>query len=212
MRLKALARLLIFLPLALIVLPIPTAWATFKRLDRLPWGLDPLFGCREDGWNGTGCDPDFPRVFWRNVDGVTVQGWYPDYLGVIWSDLPFVKRWWYGYRWCAWRNVCWNLRLTNWFGTSIHYNDIRLVDFRTEGDELTAVWFSKIDGKRRYFKRRRIFGVLIDFGYEFHFPFFDEKHPWYVRVRNEGYTFDVAPFKDRSIPSIRPRFKLNDSN
>jgi hypothetical protein len=209
---KALARLLIFLPLAIIVLPIPTAWATFKQLNRLPWGLDPLFGCREDGWNGTGCDPDFPRVFWRNVDGVTVQGWYPDYLGVIWSDLSFIKRWWHGYKWCAWRNVCWNLRLTDWFGTSVHFDDIRVLSHYANGKEQTVVWYSKIDSKKRYFKRREIplLGGYWDYGYEIPFDYFDRTTPVYKRLRKEGYTFDVAPFKDRSIPSIRPRFKLND--
>ena len=80
------------------ILLVPTLYATARNLDRLPWGLDPWFGCREDGWNGTGCDPDFKRQYWRNVDGKTVQGWWPDYLGVIWDDLPFIKRWWYGFR------------------------------------------------------------------------------------------------------------------
>jgi len=197
---KALFRLaMIFI--APIVLLIPTVYATAKNLDRLPWGLDLIFGCREDGWNGTGCDPDFPRVFWTNVDGVTKQGWWPDYLGIMWNDLSFIKRWWYGFKWCAWRNVCWNLRLTDWFGTSIHFKDIRIVDL----NENTAIWYNKIDGKKRYFKRRKVFGVTFEYGYEFYHFAFDNTHPWYSRLRSEGYTFDVTPFKDRSIPSIRIR-------
>lgn len=36
----------------------------------------------------------------------------------------------------------------------------------------------------------------------------DELQQDIASVRSEGYTFDVTPFKDRSIPSIRPRFKI----
>ena len=48
-------------------------------------------------------------------------------------------------------------------------------------------------------------GRLFEFGYEFPFDLFDNDHPWFKRVRKEGYTFDVTPFKDRSMPSFRPR-------
>jgi hypothetical protein len=189
-----------------IILFIPTIYATIKELDRLPWGLDYIFGCREDGWNGTGCDPENIRKHWKNVDGKTIQGWYPDYLGVIWSDLSAFKRWWYSYKWCSQRNVCWNLRLTDWFGTSIHFDDIKIIKIDDGKVDKTAIWIGK-DGKKRYFKRRKVFGLAFDYGYEFHFDYFNPNHIWYNRVRKEGYTFDVSPFKDRSIPSFRPRFK-----
>lgn len=201
---KALCRVFVFWPLAIILLPIPTLYATIKDLDRLPWGLDYIFGCREDGWNGTGCDPDFKRQYWRNVDGKTIQGWWPDKLGVIWSDLPLIKRWWYSYQWCALRNFAWNLRLTDWFADSIHYNDIDVDWMEKNQNEITVTWHNK-QGKKRYFKRRKILGVYWDYGYEFYWDLFDIDHPWYKRIRSEGYVFNVTPFKDRSIPSIRPR-------
>jgi len=202
---KLIFRLLMIF-VAPIVLFIPTIYATLRNRDRLPWGLDPFFGCREDGWNGTGCDPDFPRVFWRNVDGVTVQGWYPDYLGVIWDDLPIWKQWYHGFKWCAVRNICWNLRLTDWFGTSTHFNDIRVVWYEVDKltGETTVIWYDKTQNKK-YHRRKIIFGVLLEYGYEFPLDLFAADHPWYNRVRDEGYTFDVTPFKDRSMPSLRPR-------
>jgi len=46
---------------------------------------------------------------------------------------------------------------------------------------------------------------LLEYGYEFPLDLFAADHPWYNRVRDEGYTFDVTPFKDRSMPSLRPR-------
>jgi len=207
MWIKSMFRLLLMI-LAPVILFIPTLYATARNLDRLPWGLDYIFGCREDGWNGTGCDPAFPRVFWRNVDGETVQGWWPDYLGVIWSKKSFIYRWLRGFQWCALRNVAWNLRLNDWFGTSIHFKDIRVVWFEENPltKEAIYIWYGK-NGKKFYKKRQKIFGVLLEYGYEFYPEYFDEDHQWYRRVRNHGYTFNVAPFKDRSIPSIRPRFK-----
>jgi hypothetical protein len=203
--LKLLFRLLMMF-VAPVILLIPTIYATVKKLDRLPWGLDPFFGCKEDGWNGTGCDPEFLRKFWRNVDRKTMQGWYPDYLGLIWDDLPMFKQWWHGFVWCAFRNVCWNLRLTDWFGTSVHWQDIR-VNWLERNDttgEITVIWNNK-KGKQLRHRRKLIFGFLLEYGYEFPYDLFDDAHPWFKRVRNEGYTFDVTPFKDRSMPSLRPR-------
>jgi hypothetical protein len=96
--------------------------------------------------------------------------------------------------------------LTNWFGTSVHFNDIRIIKNTVNAitNERSIIWVGK-DNKKRYFRRRIFFGVLFEFGYEFPFDLFDENHRWYKRVRVEGYTFDVTPFKDRSIPSFRPR-------
>tara|TARA_R110000772_G_scaffold125384_1_gene232058 strand:+ start:4174 stop:4794 length:621 start_codon:yes stop_codon:yes gene_type:complete len=203
--LKLLFRLLMIF-VAPVILLIPTIYATARKLDRLPWGLDPFFGCKEDGWNGTGCDPEFPRKFWRNVDRKTMQGWYPDHLYLIWEDLPVYEQWWHGFWWCAFRNVCWNLRLTDWFGTSVHWQDIR-VNWLERNDttgEITVIWNNK-KGKQLRHRRKLIFGVLLEYGYEFPYDLFDDAHPWFNRVRNEGYTFDVTPFKDRSMPSLRPR-------
>jgi hypothetical protein len=205
---KALFRLVLMI-IAPVLLLVPTLYAMDRKLDKLPWGFNYIFGCTEDGWNGTGCDPAFSRKFWRNVDGKTVQGWWPDYLGVIWEDLPWYKKWYYGYKWCAVRNVGWNLRLTDWFGTSIHFDDITVTTFEKEGHKITVEWTGP-DGKSRYFKRHKHFGIYWEYGYEFHYDYFDPTHPWYNRLREEGYTFDVTPFKDRSIPSFRPRTKYKD--
>jgi hypothetical protein len=195
--------------LAKVILPIPTLYATLRKLDRLPWGLNYIFGCTEDGWNGTGCDPSFPRQFWKNVDGKTIQGWYPDYLGVIWKDLPWYKQWYHSYVWCAWRNTAWNLRMVSWYGVSVHFKDIEVTKFEKDGNRITVVWIGS-DGKTRYFKRRDLFGKWCwEFGHEFYYDYFDPSHKWYHKLRAEGYTFNVTPFKDRSIPSVRPRAKLN---
>jgi len=199
---------LLLLFAAPVILLLPTLWATYKNLDRLPWGLDSIFGCREDGWNGTGCDPEFKRQYWRNVDGKTLQGWWPDHLQVIWTELSFWQRWRYSYQWCAWRNVGWNLRLTNWFGTSIHFDDIKIKVLSVEGHEITAVWENKFSGKRYYFKRRKVFGTWWEYGWELHLPVFQLDSLHYFRLRGRGYTYDVWPFKDRSIPSVRPRRRL----
>jgi hypothetical protein len=207
MWLKAIIRATVFWPLAIILLPVPTLYATLRKLDRLPWGLDYIFGCREDGWNGTGCDPQNPRKLFTKVDGITLQGWWPDYLGLIWDDLAWYHQWWLSYKWCALRNFAWNLRLLDWFSTSIHYNDITVTKMEKDGHRITVLWTST-NGKKYYFKRRKLINTWWDYGYEFHYELFDPTHPWYVKVRQQGYTFDVTPFKDRSIPSIRPRTKL----
>jgi hypothetical protein len=207
MWIKALMRVLVFWPLAIILLPLPTLYATLRKLDRLPWGLDPLFGCMEDGWNGTGCDPMFPRKYWINVDGKTIQGWWPDHLGLIWDDLAWYDQWWLGYKWCALRNFAWNSRLLKWFGISIHFRDIKVVWFEeSPNGEATYIWVGP-DGKQQFKKRRLVFGKLVEYGYEFYPWAFDIEHPWYAKVRSLGYTFDVTPFKNRSIPSFRLRRK-----
>jgi hypothetical protein len=202
---KLLFRLLMVF-VAPVILFIPTIYATIRKLDRLPWGLNGVFGCTEDGWNGTGCDPSFPRKFWNNVDGITIQGWYPDYLGLIWNDLSLFKQWWHGFVWCAFRNVCWNMRLNDWFGTSTHFKDIRVVWYEVDATtgEVTVIWYGK-DRRKRYHRRKKILGVLLEFGYEFPLDLFNKDHAWFKRVREQGYTFDVTPFKDRSMPSFRPR-------
>jgi hypothetical protein len=222
MWIKALSRLLIFFPLAVILLPIPSLYATLRKLDRLPWGLNYVFGCMEDGWNGTGCDPSFPRKFWRNVDGVTVQGWYPDHLGLIWDDLSWHQQWRHSYVWCAFRNIAWNIRLRKWFATSIHFEDITIYKLERDGKRVTVEW-ADAKGKTKYFKTRKICNEIwigfegskyfkrrkiadetwLTFGYEFYIYLFDSSHPWFDRVREEGYTFNVTPFKNRSIPSFR---------
>jgi hypothetical protein len=203
--LKLLFRLLMML-ITPVILLIPTIYATVKQLDRLPWGLDPIFGCREDGWNGSGCDPDFPRKFWRNVDRKTYQGWYPDHLFIMWEELSLFDQWWHGFWWCAFRNVLWNMRLNDWFGTSTHFLDIKVLTFQRNAQtgEVCVIWLGK-DGVKRYHKRIKFLGRLLEYGYEFPLDLFDENHPWFTRVRKEGYTFDVTPFKDRSMPSLRPR-------
>jgi hypothetical protein len=72
--------------------------------------------------------------------------------------------------------------------------------------EATYIWYDK-NRKRKYKKRRRVFGTIIEYGYEFYPDLFNFEHPWYSRLRSDGYTFDVTPFKDRSIPSFRIRRK-----
>jgi hypothetical protein len=208
MWIKAVVRLFIWF-LAIVLLPIPSLYATLKKRNRLPWGFDYIFGCTEDGWDGTGCHPNNPRKHWKNVDGKTIQGWYPDKLGVIWNDLPWYKQWFHSYVWCAFRNFAWDLRMHDWFATSIHFNDITVTKFEREGHKITVEWVDK-NGKKKYYKRRKLFNKWWwEFGYEFYWGLFDIAHPWYARIRTEGYTFDVTPFKDRSIPSVRPRSKLN---
>jgi hypothetical protein len=99
----------------------------------------------------------------------------------------------------------------DWFATSIHFNDITVTKFEKEGHKITVEWIDK-NGKKKYYKRRKLLDKWWwEFGYEFYCDLFDITHPWYARLRAEGYTFDVTPFKDRSIPSVRPRSKLNEN-
>jgi hypothetical protein len=116
-------RLLIIL-LGFPLLIIPTLYATARNLNDLPWGFNKLYGNAEDGWNGNGKQ----RRFWGG------QGWWPNYLDIVWSEQSFFKRWWLGYKWCAIRNPAWNLRLIPFFSISVEpYN---VFDLRIKGNTL----------------------------------------------------------------------------
>ncbi len=92
----------------------PTLYATARNLNKLPWGFDKLYGNAEDGWNGNGEQ----RRYWKG------QGWWPNYLGIVWSEQSFLKRWWLGYKWCAFRNPAWNLRLIPFFSISVEPHNV----------------------------------------------------------------------------------------
>ena len=203
--------------IAPVVLLLPTLYAEAKVLKQLPWGLNSLFGCEEDGWNGNGIDPNNPRQGWEEgVKGKWIeekdrkanknyQGWWPDYKGVMWSELSFIKRWWLGYRWCAFRNVGWNLRLHPKFSTSIHYEDIVILYLwkDSETGEVTVEW-KDIEGKEFFFRKKRFLGVMWEFGWEFYPSMFIKQEPEFKRIREHGYTRGYK-YKHRSIPSSRPR-------
>ena len=213
---RCLVRIL-FMFLAPLVLFLPTIYAQIRGLNRLPWGLDSIFGCEEDGWNGNGIDPNNPRQGWEEgvkgkwieeedrVPSKKYQGWWPDYKGVKWSKLNGLKQWWLGYQWCAFRNVGWNLRLKSSFGTSIDYKDIVILYLRSDSKtrEVTVEW-RDAKGKEFSFKRKKFLGVLWEFGWEFYPEIFLQGHPVFERIRKHGYTRGWK-YKNRSIPSIRPR-------
>lgn len=106
-------RILIIL-LGFPLLIIPTIYASIKDLNELPWGFNKIYGNAEDGWNGNGLQ----RRYWGG------QGWWPAYLKVNWYELSPLKRWWLSYKWCAYRNPAWNLRLLPWFSISVEALDI----------------------------------------------------------------------------------------
>lgn len=207
-----------------IVLIIPTLWATYKNLHKLPWGLDSIFGCEEDGWNGNGTDPNNNRQYWKpekwdrhytDSQGkpLGTQGWWANYERVDWDNLSFLKKWWLSYQWCALRNVCWNLRLTDWFGTSIHYDDIQLKTFEWEKSNIKPVkaeW--EYDGKEYFFRRKYFGDWALEYGWEFYPWVFEESFQSYKDLREKGYggyfgEGNHSKYKDRSIPSLRIRKK-----
>jgi hypothetical protein len=194
-----------FRPLAMLVLIPATLYATARNKERLPWGLNWLFGCEEDGWNGNGIDPNNPRKFWiPNKWGVYhpkgTQGWWPDYKKEDWSTMSFLKRWWRGYQWCALRNVTWNLRLTDWYAVSIHKDEITIDKLVVKDNYVEALWH--IGKKSYYFKRRPIFGYCITWGWEFYPYMFLPEHSEYERFQHFGYQWEHK-YKHRSVPSIR---------
>jgi hypothetical protein len=178
-----------------------TLYATYKKLNRLPWGLDPIFGCEEDGWNGAGVDPSNPRKLWTFKGHL--QGWYPNHKQIIWEELSFLKQWYYSYVWCGWRNECWNLRLRTWFAESIHFKDINICIFDNR-PAANIRWTTK-KGKNRYFKRFKLFNdTYLEYGFEFKPELFDIDDPNYKRIRTEGYT-RIWKYRAVSVPSIRLR-------
>lgn len=196
----------------IILIPV-TLYATWKKLNKLPLGLDKVFGCEEDGWNGNGIDPNNPRQFWkpddwhnihedRNGNPTGTQGWWADYLKIDWGKQYFLKRWWLGYRWCAWRNMCWNLRLQDWFSDSIHYDDIKVTKLK-DTVPIHCEWVNK-EGKKRFIKQKKLFGILFEYGWEFKPEIFNPEKPEYERVRKHGYT-RMWKYRKFSIPSIRKR-------
>jgi hypothetical protein len=96
------------------LLIVPTLYATARNLNELPWGFNKLYGNAEDGWNGNGEQ----RRYWKG------QGWWPNYLGIVWSEQSFLKRWWLGYKWCAFRNPAWILRLIPFFSISVEPHNV----------------------------------------------------------------------------------------
>jgi hypothetical protein len=121
---KSLFFRLIVIILGFPLLIIPTLYATARNLNELPWGFNKLYGNAEDGWNGNGEQ----RRYWN------AQGWWPDYLGIIWSEQSFLKRWWLGYKWCAIRNPAWNLRLIPFFSISVEPYEV--FDLKIKGNTL----------------------------------------------------------------------------
>lgn len=216
---QMLFRLLTFI-VAPILLIIPTLYATARKLDRLPWGLDGVFGCVEDGWNGNGIDPDNPRQYYNagewdveradeNGEPAGTQGWWPNYKRVNWAKLSFIKEWWLSYQWCALRNVCFNLRFGSFIGENIHYNAITLKRFEWQKSltkPIRVEWINE-NGSKRFFRVSKIGNFLVTWGWEF--------YPWtqeptfssYKRLRKQGYynvnTQKDSKYKDRSIVSVR---------
>ena len=197
-----------------VILIIPTLCATHKSLDRLPWGLNSLFGCEEDGWNGNGIDPNNPRRGWeegrqgkwveedaRNPDSL-YQGWWFDYKDVSYSRLSFLQRWWLSYQWCALRNVAWNLRLTK-LAANTHYQQIQLDYLEVSGKTATVEWIGA-NGESYFFKRSSLGFILIEWGWEFYPEYFIEDTLEYNRIRNHGYTREYK-YKTKSIVSVRFR-------
>lgn len=211
---QVIVRLVLFV-VAPIVLFIPTLYATARNLNQLPWGLNKVFGCEEDGWNGNGIDPNNPRQGWEEGNwhvwveekdrkpGMKMQGWDCDHERIKWSELNFLQRWWRGFRWCALRNVTWNLRLTS-FAANTHYQTIEIVKNITKGKESYIEWKCHKTGKKYFFKRKYLFGVLWESGWEFEPRYFDKTDKLYRRVRDHGYT-RVHKYRKYGIVSIRPR-------
>jgi hypothetical protein len=189
-------RLLIIL-IGFPLLIIPTLYATARNLNELPWGFNKIYGNAEDGWNGNGEQ----RRFWGG------QGWWPNYLDIVWSEQSFFKRWWFGYKWCAIRNPSWNLRLIPFFSISVEpYN---VFDLRIKGNTLvhdktgiskkwyTVTWVT-IDNEKKSanFVYKRVYKNI----------FIALRYGWKV-YPDLMITKKIMPInKDRSIYSVK--FKI----
>jgi hypothetical protein len=179
------------------LLIIPTLYASLKGLNELPWGLNKFYGNAEDGWNGNGEQ----RRLWNG------QGWWPNFLGITWSELSWYKEWWLSYKWCTFRNPAWNLRLIPFFSISVEPYDI--FDLRIKGNTLVhtksglikkwyTVTFRTADNKVRKsnYLYRRLYGdtfISLRWGWKI--------YPDLMVTKN---TMPVN--KDRSIYSVK--FKI----
>jgi len=198
----------------IILIPV-TLYATAKDLKRLPFGLDSIAGCEEDCWNGNGEDPSNPRQGWipgkqgiwhedRSVNKPAgVQGWWPDYLGLDWNELSWIKKWWLGYKWCAFRNLCWNLRLRKWFSTNIHYDNIEILEYNSDYYNYKVVW-KDLNGNKYFMRRKKFLGMTFEWGWEYYDYIHNKSDPRYGRIRKHGYTKEYK-YKIYSIPSFRKR-------
>lgn len=207
-KLRFLLRILLSL-IGLPLLVIPTLWATYKDLNELPWGLDKVWGNREDGWDGDGTQ----RHFW-DLDGSVnketgVQGWWPDYLrqqGVIWNELSFIKKWWYSYSWCALRNPAWNVRYLPYVSTSVDVLDVLSFTHEgntevVDGDSKVELWYNLVfENKEGVFESRYRHKHLFK-NYFLHLRWGWKVYP---ELLSKGVT---PPFKDRSVYIFQVKIK-----
>jgi hypothetical protein len=198
------------------VLILPTLWARYKDLDRLPQPFRYFWGNDEDAWDG-----DAPwRSHW-NIDGSIsinkgANGWWPDYLrqqGIIWDELSFLQQWWQSYKWCALRNPAWQTRNRKYLSTSVDVNDVtsfrhKGTAYNVNGDSPVNLWydfeFTNSEGtfKAKYrhtywrtFKRRELLGRVIIKGGRY---FIHRRWGW--KVYPELFSKTKTPiFKDRSV-------------
>lgn len=81
----------LFILLWIVISPIVLGYSCAIGASKLPkWAY--YFDNDEDGFDGS------------------KLGWYDNYLGIDISKQSKLKRWWISYKWCVWRNPCFNLR------------------------------------------------------------------------------------------------------
>jgi len=185
------------------VLIYPTFIATRDNLAELPFGYDLIHGNKEDGWNGN----IVTRRFW---DG---QGWWPSYLGVVWDELSFMKKWRLGYQWCAIRNPAWNVRYLPSASTSVDTIDVLRyllsgncdrVDKESQDNLFYDFEFLNSDGVHYgYYRHTRIYSlpevrigsyILIKGGARY------LHRRWGLKVYPQYFGGKVPLYKQRSVP------------
>jgi hypothetical protein len=183
------------------LLILPTLYARYHNLAKLPMPFRLIWGNREDSWDG---DPPW-RMHW-DLDGTVnlnqgENGWWSNYLrqkGIVMQDLGFWGQWWHSYNWCALRNPVWDLRNLPYVSTSVDVKDI--VKFRHKGNAHNVnkesrinLWydfsFENSEGKfKAHYRHNRIYK-----NYFLH-------RRWGWKVYPELFSKPVTPkFKDRSI-------------
>lgn len=166
-----------------ILVPV-VAYAVITGSDTLP-KLFYTYDNEEDGYHGG------------------KRGWYSNYLGRDIRTLSKFKQWWLAYKWCAFRNPCWNLRYHPWASIDVTNIDLKFKGNTREHD------FDFINEKMWY-------DCSINGKYKSHFRAIPRKNGthWYIRwgwkiypVMYKTNPYNIWPYKDRSVWAISIRIR-----
>ncbi|ANI22024.1 hypothetical protein PP586_gp07 [Pseudoalteromonas phage vB_PspS-H40/1] len=123
---------LFFILLWIVISPIVLGYSCAIGASKLPkWAY--YFDNDEDGFDGS------------------KLGWYDNYLGYDISKQSKLKRWWISYKWCVWRNPCFNLRYHP--KISFDVTNPQRIDFTGNTFHHTKLWSKTKDPKAKlYYK------------------------------------------------------------